>query len=96
MKFFKKLFLLVPLLFAVASCSGPKSPAGTYSFQLGSDKGTHAGIHLLLTEDAVEVEDQEDAKRFELTFDLGASAIVIRFRLLQLVELPVQLFDLDA
>ena len=74
MKFFKKLFLLVPLLFAVASCSGPKSPAGTYSFQLGSDKGTHAGIHLLLTEDAVEVEDQEDAKRFELTFDLGASA----------------------
>lgn len=74
MKFFKKIFLVIPMLFSLASCSGEKSAVGTYSFQLGSNTGTHAGIHLLLTDDAVEATGRDDAKRFTLNFDLGAGA----------------------
>ena len=85
MKIFRKLFLLVPLALSLASCSGPKSPAGTYSFQLGSDSGTHAGIHLKLTDDEATIdtseesseessEEQIEAKKFELKFDIGASS----------------------
>jgi len=81
MKIFRKLFLLVPLALSLASCSGPKSPAGTYSFQLGSDSGTHAGIHLTLTDEEAQIdtstvtsEEPISGKKFELKFDVGAAA----------------------
>ena len=75
MKVFKKLFLVIPMLFSIASCSGgEKTYAGTYSFQLGSDEGTHAGIHLKLTDDPAEKKvDDQDTKKFALQFDIGAS-----------------------
>ena len=73
MKLFRKLFLIVPVLFSLTACGGNNSPAGTYTFQLGSDTGTHAGISLLLTDDPVETTSSENAKKFQLKFDLGAS-----------------------
>ena len=73
MKLFKKLFLVIPLLFSIASCSGNESIAGTYSFQLGSTEGTHGGITLNLTDEVVQGMEIEDAtpKRFEMIFNIG-------------------------
>ena len=70
----KKLFLLMPMLFSMTACNGgEKSYAGTYSFQLGSNTGTHAGIHLTLTDDLVP--DMENpAKKFSIEFDVGGKA----------------------
>lgn len=70
---FPKMFLAVPLLFSVVSCgSTEENLAGTYSFQLGSQEGTHAAIHLNLLKEAY----KEDAvkKKFTLEFDLGGNS----------------------
>ena len=69
-----KLILLTPMLLSLAACNGNKdSYAGKYSFQLGSDTGTHAGIHLTLTDE--EVPDKEvPAKKFSLEFDVSGAA----------------------
>ena len=68
-----KLILLTPLVLSLAACNGNKdSYAGRYSFQLGSDNGTHAGIHLTLTDDLVP--DMEiQAKKFSLEFDVAGN-----------------------
>jgi len=65
-----KLILLMPIMLSLTACNGgEKSYAGTYSFQLGSTGGTHAGIHLNLTdEDFPDLE--EPAKKFSLEFDV--------------------------
>lgn len=67
----KKIILLTPMLISLAACNeGETSYAGTYSFQLGSDTGTHAGIHLKLTDEAVP--DMEfAAKKFSIEFDVS-------------------------
>lgn len=69
-----KLILLTPMLLSLAACSGNKdSYAGKYSFQLGSDSGTHAGIHLTLTDE--EMPNMENpAKKFSLEFDVSGAA----------------------
>ncbi len=68
----KKLILLVPMLLSLAACNGSNdSIAGTYSFQLGSNEGTHAGIHLMLSDEFYTDGDLETpAKKFSLTFDI--------------------------
>lgn len=68
----KKLILLVPMLLSLAACNGSKdSIAGTYSFQLGSNEGTHAAIHLMLSDDPYSDGDLDTpAKKFSLTFDI--------------------------
>ena len=70
----KKLILLTPMLISLAACNGGEtSYAGTYSFQLGSDSGTHAGIHLTLTDEVVP--DMEiEAKKFSIQFDVSGGA----------------------
>ena len=69
-----KLILLTPMLLSLMACNGSKdSYAGKYSFQLGSDTGTHAGIHLTLTdEDMPNMENP--AKKFSLEFDVSGAA----------------------
>ena len=69
-----KLILLTPMLLSLMACNGSKdSYAGKYSFQLGSDSGTHAGIHLTLTdEDMPNMENP--AKKFSLEFDVSGAA----------------------
>ncbi|MCR4879979.1 MAG: hypothetical protein K5906_03375 [Bacilli bacterium] len=68
----KKLILLVPMLLSLAACNGSKdSIAGTYSFQLGSNEGTHAAIHLMLSDDQYSDGNLDTpAKKFSLTFDI--------------------------
>lgn len=69
-----KLILLTPMLLSLMACNGSKDTyAGKYSFQLGSDSGTHAGIHLNLTdEDMPNLENP--AKKFSLEFDVSGAA----------------------
>ena len=69
-----KLILLTPMLLSLMACNGSKDNyAGKYSFQLGSDTGTHAGIHLTLTdEDMPNMENP--AKKFSLEFDVSGAA----------------------
>lgn len=94
MKIFKKLFLLVPMVLSLASCSGDESPAGTYSFQLGSDTGTHAGIHLKLTDEDAETQtSEEQGKKFELKFDLGTSAMTGVFGLLTHLDTVIEYIE---
>ena len=76
MKLFRKLFLVIPLLFSISACSGKETAAGTYSFQLGKEDGSRAAIHITLSDDLaedVEVEGYEP-KKFSIQFELGASS----------------------
>lgn len=72
---YPKLLVTLPFLFSMVGCGGRGSYIGTYSFQLGSNEGTHTAIHLELTNDPFTTDNPELAKfnpkRFKLDFDIN-------------------------
>ena len=74
MKFFKKCLLLCGLLPSLVACN-TSSIAGTYSFQMGKETGTHFGVALNLTDRAYVPEEGEnlgDEKFKDFTFTVSA------------------------
>ena len=83
---FKKLLTFIPVLaFALTACGGQRDVTGTYSFQLGTKEGTHAAIHIELTNTPYydgqssevesnatsQVQPKADTKLFNLIFDIA-------------------------
>lgn len=68
---FKKVGLVLSVVPFLFGCT-KKSIAGTYSFQMGKETGTHFGLFLNLKDEAYDEEEMEEKglKEFELSFDM--------------------------
>ena len=67
----KKMITALSLFPLLTSC-GKNSIAGTYSFQMGKEKGTHFGLFLDLKDDAyTEHEEVVDCKKMSFSFNVS-------------------------
>ena len=82
--------LLISALSLLTSCD-MNSIAGTYSFQMGKDTGTHFGLYLNLTDEYMNLEDapgeNEKYKKCEYKFSLGAKEDDSNDDLISLVQM---------
>lgn len=76
---FPKILIAAPLLFSLIGCGSNQGYAGKYSFQLGTNEGTHAAISITLEDNPYENADEDikqyNPKTFKLHIDINGVVI---------------------